>query len=199
MSNYITKRTYVVLSIDPSAPAAGCAVPIVVTDSFQKAVEAAEMHANELARLCAVQLSAPPPVGSSVRSCEPSVESLGATSSLQVAFLMEGGVPPACLLEGYFGRWKLFNDADGEADMALFRRYKKPDGFIASGPWREKPLFPVNGALAIDKDCTVIAVRTVFSEYFHGHYQAFARAEVEPGERLSTVCVEEGSNDEEDY
>lgn len=188
MSAYVTKRTYVVLSIDHTgAQGNGVCVPVVVTDSFQKAVEAAEVQA---AHLAAASLSA-----------AAATAATGATSNSEaplptVAFLMEGATPPVQLLEGFFGRWEAFSDSDGTADMSIFRRYKKPDGYLVEGAWREKPLFP---ALCADKDATVISVRAVFSEYFSGHYQSFQPSGLEQGEQFSDVCMEEEESEEEEF
>lgn len=185
MSAYVTKRTYVVLSVDHTgAQGNGVCVPVVVTDSFQKAVEAAEVQAEHLA---AASLSA-------AAAAAAGAASISEVPLPTVAFLMEGAAPPVHLLEGFFGRWKTFSDSDGTADMSIFRRYKKPDGYLVEGAWREKPLFP---ALS-DKDATVISVRAVFSEYFGGHYQSFQPSGLEQGEQFSDVCMEEDDDEEEE-
>lgn len=187
MSAYVTKRTYVVLSVDHTgAQGNGVCVPVVVTDSFQKAVEAAEVHAAHLA-MASLSAAAAAAAGATSTSKMP--------LPTVVAFLMEGAAPPVHLLEGFFGRWKSFSDSDGTADMSIFRRYKKPDGYLVEGAWREKPLFP---ALCADKDATVISVRAVFSEYFSGHYQSFQPSGLEQGEQFSDVCMEEEDDEEEE-
>lgn len=130
-------------------------MPIAITDTFLSAIEAAEMHALALSR-----------------RVQKDVEN--------VSILTEGTEAQD---EGFFARWEKFDEEEEEASLYVFRRYRKPDGYVMAGAWREKPLFR-----------SKIKVTTVPIDFFNGLYVPFEEDE-------TTSVEEEGgaaSDDEED-
>lgn len=85
-------------------------VPISVTDTFLSAVENCEMHALTI--------------------CQAIDEKLES-----VAILTDETPAQA---EGFFGRWTSFDEEKGVASLSVFHRYRKQDGLLMSGAWREK-------------------------------------------------------------
>lgn len=133
--------------------------PVAVTDSFLSAVEAAEAHALELSR-----------------QVDEKAES--------VSVLTDGTEPDA---EGFFARWEKFDEDEEEAELYVFHRYRKPDGYLISGAWRQKPL-----------PTPTIKVTSVPLDLFAGVYVSFEDADDISEEGGSALAESDDDSDSGD-
>ncbi len=105
-----------------------------VTDRFDKAVEGAEQRAVELCK----EIDA---------KCD------------SVAVLVEG-CDESTLGAGFYGRWTLFDETSGCAELEVFRVRVKPDGYIFAGSRKTKPVGVIN-------------IEPVSVEFFNGFYVSY--------------------------
>lgn len=92
---------------------------VSVTDTFATAIEAAESYA-----LATIQAKD------------------NTTDSLPILVEGTGGAQPQ--REGYYGRWKKYDEANCEAELEVFFLRVKPDGILFAGSREERPQFGVH-------------------------------------------------------
>lgn len=132
--------------------------PITTTDTFVSAIEAAEMHALQLSK-----------------EIDP--------ETAEVSVVSDEASKTA---EGFFCKWIVFDDAEEEGELHVFRRYRKPDGYLLTGAWREKAV-------------ANIKVKSVPIEFFEGLYVAFeedSETDSSPDSGELSSSDDEGSDDQ---
>jgi len=131
--------------------------PVTVTDTFLSAIEAAEMKALEMTQ---------------------EIDAENKTVSI-----IENDAEVTA--EGFFGQWKQFDEAEGDAELYVFHRYRKPDGYLLAGAWRQKPLRQ-----------PTIKVACVPVDFFNGVYVSFDDEDLESGDEDEDEASGTSSGDE---
>lgn len=97
-----------------------------------------------------------------------------------VSILVNETGDDAVLSAGFFGRWTSFDEKEGSAVLEAFHKYRKPDGYVLAGAWRQKPL-------------TTVQIRRTTCDFFNGECIVY------DDDAVPAVQQETSDDDDETY